>query len=172
MEYDFLDVFNLLNSSKEIKDVKNNDDLKIRDFQAISDRNETYNRFLESYVDSYSSKAKSQRYMKWLFLLVILFLLGFLVIILSLAVYNFSRNENNVFDLASVISAIAGILTSFIIIPKIIAKNLFPSNEEDASSQIFNDMLNYDNSLRGFYKNTRSNYKHGNKQTYSEKTNK
>ena len=54
-------------------------------------------------------------------------------------------------DIATLITAMVSSISSFLVLPKVIADNLFPSKEEDKTSELFSKMFEHDINLRGIY---------------------
>ena len=58
-----------------------------------------------------------------------------------------SGNEN-VSSIIALITSIGGTITSFIVLPKVIADNLFPSKDDDKTTETFREMIKYDLDVR------------------------
>ena len=170
--YNFNDIFNDIdstNSTKKIntcedivpilseklseeKNVEADDFLKSSDKEAVNKHNDYYSSFLKEYVCNYKQKNKNQKIMKWAFFILIMILMIAIVTIPLICLFVLvNKNNFNTYNLTAILSALAGAITSFIILPKIIAKHLFPSKEDDKTDTIFKSMIDYDNSLRHFY---------------------
>ena len=54
-------------------------------------------------------------------------------------------------DVITVITAMAGAISSFLVLPRVMAENLFPSKEEDKTADVFSKMFEHDINLRGLY---------------------
>lgn len=142
----------VLNLSNKKEQIESDEALKQDDLNSIQYRNKTYNKFLESFSNDFSIRAKNQIKMKKIFFALIMGALCFLIFIVGISLRNISLKEINVYEMATIISSLAGVITAFIVIPKIIAKNLFPTYENDKSTEIFSNMIKYDHELRKFYR--------------------
>ena len=142
----------VLNLSNKKEQIESDEALKQDDLNSIQYRNKTYNKFLESFSNDFSVRAKNQIKMKKIFFYLIMGALYFLIFIVGISLRNISLKEINVYEMATIISSLAGVITAFIVIPKIIAKNLFPTYENDKSTEIFSNMIKYDHELRKFYR--------------------
>ena len=126
--------------------------LKDSDFDAMEMRVLAYTRYLCSYVFEYKSKLLTQRKLKIIFFVIINLLLiamiAFCFIIINKVL---SGNFVSTVGITAIISTTVGLITSFFILPKIIAENLFPAKDEDISEKVFGDMFKYDIELRNMY---------------------
>lgn len=123
-----------------------------KDWNEILDRNGTYSQFIFAYTVSSNKKTKHQSIMKIWFFVIILFLLVALVISTCAAIIIIAKKPSlNTEDVATIITAISGVVASFLVIPKVIANNLFPKTEDDKTAQIFGDMIKSDLELRKYY---------------------
>jgi hypothetical protein len=119
---------------------------------SVKDRNTQYSTFLSKYVDNYVSRAKVTNVMKIIFFTFIMIFLLAMVSICIIAFINITKKPDITYpDIATVITAVGGIIASFIVLPKVVAENLFPSKEEDRTADIFNSLINYDLELEKFY---------------------
>ena len=153
---DFQETLNLLdtliNKSKVKKKKITDNDLKNTDLEAIQKHTQIYTDYLDTYVKDYKKKIKSQIIMKWFFFVITLLLLASMIIGGIIVICNISKKLLiKPADVATVITAIFGAISSFLILPKVIAENLFPSKEEDKTAQIFEKMFEHDINLRGMY---------------------
>ena len=142
----------LLNKSKVKKKKITDNDLKNADLEAIQKHTIIYTDYLKKYVDDYKRKLNAQYAMKWLFFGVTIILLTVMIIGGIIVICNISKKPLiKPSDVATVITATFGAVSSFLILPKVIAENLFPSKEEDKTAQIFEKMFEHDINLRGMY---------------------
>ena len=127
-------------------------DLRESDLEAINSHNKTYTTYLESYVYEFKRKSSAQRTMKSWFFIIVMFLLAIIIIasFTSLIIISLKR-VIGIEEIATLLTAIGSALAAFLILPKIIATNLFPSKEEDKTDIIFNKMFDYDMNLRDLY---------------------
>lgn len=148
----------ILSFAETLNGIKENTDIdtqiKQSDIKSILERNKKYNKYIDNYSFVYAKKQKGQSKMKWIFFITVLALLVILVMgtIVSMVLIS-SKNDIDLYDISLIISAIAGVITSFIILPKVIAQNLFPSTDEDNSYNTFKSVIENDYRLREFYFN-------------------
>lgn len=143
------------NISKEALsyEIDDESELKKHDFHGINKRDDTYVEYLKVYSYNYKIRAKAQNRMKWVFFSIVIF--TFILIIVSgflIVVHLFREREFGVKEIATLITSIVGMVSAFIALPEIIARNLFPANEIDETSKIFLQMANNDLQLRRFYR--------------------
>lgn len=124
-------------------------DLRESDLEAINSHNKTYTEYLDNYVLEFKRKSRSQRTMKNWFFVIVMLLLSVIIIasFVSLIIIS-SKKVIGLEEIATLITAIGGAIASFLVLPKIIAENLFPSKEEDKTDIIFAKMFDHDMSLR------------------------
>lgn len=136
----------------EKRETKLDDGLKNSDFSSIQKRTKLYETYLTQYFNNYNKKTKHQTIMKWIFFGVTIFLMAFLVGVTAFSIFNLSRQQKISFeDVSLVVTSMAGVITAFIVLPNTIATNLFPSTDEDKSSEIFKSILENDYNLRNLY---------------------
>ncbi len=117
--------------------------------EQYENRNKLYTQLLGIYIDNYKHKEKTKGIYKLIFYIVTLLLfVGIIgcglygIIILSV------KGDGNLANVGIAIVNIAGIISSLIIIPKIIAEHLFPTNEESNMLEMVKNMQNNDTSIR------------------------
>ena len=138
--------------SEGIQPITKDFDYGKKALKTVQDRNDSYCTFLAEYINNYGRKVKATRKMKWIFFVIILILLSGMVAACIVAFINASqKQETDYSNIATIITSIAGIITSFIVLPKVIAENLFPSKEEDRTAEIFDSMIKYDIKLEKVY---------------------
>ena len=141
-------------SKKRITD----NDLKNADLEAVQKHTKAYSDYLEAFVSDFKLKTRNQRKMKIVFFVVTLILL--LVIIGGGvgSIFIISKKQDTALpDVATVITAVVGAVSSFLILPKVIADNLFPSKEDDRTAEIFGKMFEHDINIRNIYNVPKSN---------------
>lgn len=136
--------------------INNDDDLKAADFSAIFARNDKYNEYITKYIDIFYKRHNAQRRMKWFFFFATLALLIGIVVCSCICMLISANREGDIYNISLLVSSFVGAITSFIVLPKIIANNLFPKSEEDHSDQVFKSMFQYDLKLRHFHQNNQS----------------
>ena len=126
--------------------------LRNHDYEAIGQRTKIYTDYLDIYVSEFKQKSLIQRIMKSAFFWTILSLLLIMVIVSALSLFFISKKDNiTVSDVVIVVTSISGAISSFLILPKVIADNLFPSKEEDHTAEIFEKMFKNDMNIRNIY---------------------
>lgn len=127
-------------------------DLKDADLAAIQERTKTYTKYLKNYVLDYEKKTNTQRKMKgWFFALVMMLLFVIISASFISLIIIASKKTVALADITTLITAMVSSISSFLVLPKVIADNLFPSKEEDKTSEIFSKMFEHDINLRGMY---------------------
>lgn len=142
----------LVNNSKTKRKRITDNDLKDADFEAIQKHTKIYTDYLDAYVKDYTKKSESQRIMKICFFIITMLLLSLMILGGFIAIVIICQKDTiDVSDVVTVITAVTGAVSSFLILPKVIAENLFPSMEQDKTTEIFGKMFDHDISLRGIY---------------------
>ena len=112
-------------------------------------RDNLYTALLQSYINIYSSKEKHKKVFKVIFFSVIM-VIFFLVIagcVFCLCVITLNKSYDAA-GVALAITSIGGIVSAIIVIPQIIAKHLFPANEETFMLDMVKSMQNNDAGIR------------------------
>lgn len=138
--------------------VKSDDDLKKRDIDSLKKHTDDYDTILNSYSDHVSKTLKSKRIMKcvffWLsFSIMSLFSLLIIACPILFLIKPTTGNARLLDYIVPAITALTSFLTVFIVIPKIIAKYLFNSNEDTVMKDVVSSIQKFDkyvrNGLRG-----------------------
>lgn len=146
---------NITDNNDNINDLQNNNsflenyqnlDYTYKESQnnQIIKREKLFNTFLESYTKEYKYKSEQKRKLKYIFFIVILVILGIIVIssiILLIVLLNLKLNLSNI--IITLVSTSAEIITSLLILPKIIAEYLFDKEEEQHLNEIISKMQDY-----------------------------
>lgn len=114
-----------------------------------SHRNQLYSSLLEKYITIYEKKEKAKAWYKGIFFAVTIIL--FVVIVVGCLYSILLLQHGNASDVTNVsvaIANIAGIISTIIILPKIIADHLFPTNEENNMLNMVEKMQSNDASIR------------------------
>ena len=134
------------------------EDTRKKDIDSIKKRDDLYISHIRNYVVNYNKRAKGQTKMKWVFFVVIMALLFGLVSGTIVAILIIScKKDISLNDFTVVGTSMAGVISAFIILPKVIAKNLFPTTEDDRSAEIFQSVIANDMELRKFHRKTNEN---------------
>lgn len=130
--------------------------LKSDDVKQLKERGKKYSRLLELYLKYYNKKITQNTALKccffWIFVsfFVIIGLTPILIIILA------SLNLlSNTAIIASVIGAAGSIITSIIVIPRIIASYLFSVDEDKAITRLITNMQKEDSATRQMHHNNK-----------------
>ena len=115
-------------------------------------RNEYYSDLLSEYIDVYNSKTSWNKWYKFFFFLItmLIFIAIITCSIIAVIIVASKDNSNNT-DIAVVFSCLAGVVSSIIILPRIIAKHLFPTNEDENMIGMVKNMQKNDALIRSFY---------------------
>ena len=121
-------------------------------------RNQAYTELLKVYIDDYVKKSKSKKNYKCWFFIVALsaFTLIALTAIVSIWIVTI-RGNISLGDVGVVISALAGMISAFIVIPKIIAEHLFPADEDANMIAMIKSMQENDAKIRTYLKRKEDN---------------
>lgn len=116
-------------------------------------RNQAYTRLLEVYISEYKKKGISKKRYKLSFFIIVM--LAFITINIAAVVSIFCviiRGNISLGDVGVVISALAGMISAFIVIPKIIAEHLFPADEDANMIAMVKSMQENDAKIRTYLK--------------------
>ncbi len=123
-------------------------------------RNEYYSDLLKKYIDTYTSKSKWNKGYKLAFfiitLIIFLAIIGFSVYSILIIALN---GKGTYSDIAAAFSATTGIVSSIIVLPKIIAQHLFPINEDENMINLVKNMQLNDSKIRDYSWNNRDKEK-------------
>lgn len=114
-------------------------------------RNKLYTELLNTYIQVYNGKEKAKSIYKAIFFTVTMLLFfgivaSCLVSMVVLSIYG----DGSLANVGIAISNIAGIVSTLIILPKIIAEHLFPVNEESNMIDMVRNMQDNDANIRDF----------------------
>ena len=120
------------------------------DMVRLKSREYKYQELLERYVDDYKfRKNKNRRYRSWFFwTFLITFILILLVSMLYILVTAFYADKFDISVVTGLITVCLTMISSIIIIPKIIAKYLFDADEDKYMAEIIKAMFLQDNNTR------------------------
>ena len=112
-------------------------------------RNKLYTDLLGSYISIYSKKEQAKAKYKVVFFIVINFLFAGIVVCGLIGVMLLSiQGDGNLANVGIAIANIAGIISSLIVLPKIIAEHLFPVDEESNMIDMVKNMQENDANIR------------------------
>ena len=126
--------------------------LKDHDSQEIDKRNKSFSMFVDNFVDESGKKVVQQRVFRGVFFYVVLFVFFILNVVSICVIVIISVKELPIeSSIAPVAAAFGTLLSSLIMLPKIIAKHLFPSKDQDKSIELFSKVLEEDRKMRELY---------------------
>lgn len=112
-------------------------------------RNKLYTELLGNYILRYNKKESAKAIYKGIFFGVIMFMFVAIVICGSVGLLLLSMyGDGTMANVGIAIANIAGIISSLIILPKIIAEHLFPVNEESNMIGMVRNMQENDANIR------------------------
>lgn len=134
---------------------KTSESLKQNDRHNISLRDESSTAFFQAFVKTYKTNAKTNRNLKRAFFVMFMIFITIMIVFLPVIfiVAACSRRINYVEALTALISSAATIITSIIIIPKIMVQHLFSSEETKVSVELINKLLEADKKTREIHEN-------------------
>ncbi len=115
-------------------------------------RDNLYSELLEEYISVYKSKSKRNRKLKLAFFIIAV--ITFCVIILGAVasmVIVAIKGGLNISGIAVVVGSVANILSAIIVLPKIIAEHLFPTDEEQNMNEMIKNMQENDAKIRALF---------------------
>lgn len=147
LESDRQEVVDLFASNvHDVQKIKH-DPMKVIGEDGAIERDEAYTELLLKFSDNYNAEKKQIRRQKgWFFYPVLIFLLVMGIsgiVLLFLALYNTTLNNT-----AVVIGATVDIFTSFVAIPSIIARHLFPEKIDEKIVDVVKVLLENDRDIR------------------------
>ncbi|MDE6473615.1 MAG: hypothetical protein K2L70_00750 [Clostridia bacterium] len=115
----------------------------------IDDRDKEYTKLIRAYGYFYSEKNKinielRKKFFRYSFALLAMLILGMIVV----AVVICFKVQNAVAIAAGIVSSIAALATSLLILPRIIGEYLFPKNEDEYIRDMICEMRNADEHRR------------------------
>lgn len=112
-------------------------------------RDRLYSDLLHNYIRSNKSKSNWNKWYKLAFFIVSLAsFVGILVVSLYVLIMIAINGGNSVSDVAVVIGGTSGVISSIIVLPKIIAVHLFPTNEDANMINMVQNMQKNDSGIR------------------------
>lgn len=118
-------------------------------------RDESYTLLLDDYIESSKSKTAWNKVYKCIFfsvtMLILVALVAFPIAVTIIIVVK--EQSNLVVDIAALVGSIIGIISAIIVLPKIIAQHLFPTNEDEHMIELVKNMQVNDSKIREALKN-------------------
>lgn len=126
--------------------------------EEYNNRNELYTQLLGIYIDNYRKKEKTKGIYKLIFYIVTMLLFSGIVICGLLGIMRLSLyGDGSWANVGIAIANVAGIVSTLMILPKIIAEHLFPINEESNMLEMVKNMQDNDANIRNVLYNEKSN---------------
>lgn len=117
--------------------------------EEYSNRNRLYTLLLETYIANYRRKEKIKGVYKCIFFIVTIILFIGIVVSGIIGIILLSMHgDGSLANVGIAIANIAGIISTLIVLPKIIAEHLFPTNEESNMLEMVKNMQNNDSEIR------------------------
>lgn len=112
-------------------------------------RNNLYTELLENYIQIYKKKEKNKSIYKFLFFFTTMLLFSGIIIVCGYNMYNISvHGDPGGASVGIALSNVIGIVSTLIVLPKIIAEHLFPTNEENNMIGMVKNMQENDANIR------------------------
>jgi Fe2+ transport system protein B len=144
----------ILKRTSNIQVVNSDDALRKSDASSLSEHNEQYTLLLKAYVEDFKENSINKKTNKQdlykiaknllLWIPIITLILVFIILILIA-----SNKIEMIEALPELISAMATLLGTFMVVPKIITKYLFNKEEEKYLAKIIGKIQEYDSNIRG-----------------------
>lgn len=135
--------------------------LKNNDRYNITRRNDSSTKFFQLFVSAYENNTKTNRNLKRAFFIMFMIFLSIMIGIVPAVIIIASCNNNIHFVeiLTALVSSSATIITSIIIIPKIMVQQLFSSKETEVSLGLISKLLETDKKTREIHESTNKIHK-------------
>lgn len=116
-------------------------------------RNKLYSDLLEQYIEEYKSKSHWKKWYKLAFFIAVLCcFIGIIGASLYAIIIVAKKEAPGIYDIGAVIGSVAGIVSSLVVLPKIIAEHLFPTDEDRNMNEILKSMQENDAAIRNYFK--------------------
>ena len=117
--------------------------------EEYDNRNKLYTLLLETYIENYKRKEKTKgRYKCAFFIVTIILFVAIIVCGLVGMVVLSILGDGSLANVGIAITNIAGIISTIIVLPRIIAEHLFPTNEESNMLEMVKNMQDNDANIR------------------------
>lgn len=117
--------------------------------EEYNQRNKLYTQLMDNYIKSYTEKEKNKAIYKGFFFFTTMILF---VLIVMICLYSMIRlslyGDGSLVNVGIAITNIAGIITTIVVLPKIIAEHLFPKDEESNMISMVQKMQENDSNIR------------------------
>lgn len=136
----------------ELKEINESESIFKEAQKAYSKVDDNILAFIANFVENQNNAAKQKKKLKGIFFVITMF--GFSVVLLTpialiIAVGILDMNDGYIV-ITAIISAIVEVLTTIIILPKIVAEYLFNKEEENSNIKIVELMQKYSETMHGY----------------------
>lgn len=142
----------LYEDSDELEEINESENIFKEAQKAYSKVDDNILRFIGNFVDNQDNAAKQKKKLKGIFFAITMF--GFSVVLLTPIGLIIAMGILNMYDsyvvITAIISAIVEVLTTIIILPKIVAEYLFNKEEENSNIKIVELMQKYSETMHGY----------------------
>ena len=149
-------------STDDIVWLESSDREKSRFGEQYDKRDTLYAHLLDTYIHTYESKSRWNKWYKLAFfslsLAAFVGVIGLSLTALIIVALH-AKDESTVTNIAVVISSMAGIISSIVVLPKIIAKHLFPMDEDEKMIEMVKHMQLNDSRIRSVLRVSRRSKK-------------
>lgn len=112
-------------------------------------RNKLYSGLLEKYIEIYAKKERMKMWYRGIFFGVTMVLFAAIIFgCLDCIKIMLKVGNSDVTNISAAVSSAAGIIATIIILPKIIAEHLFPTDEEEKMLEMVKNMQSNDANIR------------------------
>lgn len=116
-------------------------------------RNELYSVLLKQYIKEYKSRSQWKKWYKLVFFIAVLCcFIGIIGASLCAIIIVALKDDPGIYDAGAIIGSVAGIVSSLIVLPKIIAEHLFPTDEDRNMNEFLKSMQENDSAIRNYFK--------------------
>lgn len=112
-------------------------------------RNQLYSELLAQYISEYHVKDTWKKWYRVIFFgVTMVSFVGILVCSIVVLFLSAGKAQPSVTDLGAILGSVAGILSSILVLPKIIAEHLFPKDEDSNMINMVKNMQLNDSGIR------------------------
>lgn len=117
--------------------------------EEYNNRNELYTQLLNTYIKNYIDKEKVKSTYKLIFFIVTIALFVGIIVCGLISIIAMSVcGDGSLANVGIAIANIAGIVSTLMVLPRIIAEHLFPANEESNMLEMVKNMQDNDANIR------------------------
>lgn len=117
-------------------------------------RDALYSELLDKYIDIYETNSNQKQKYKKVFFIVVLFMFIAIVVVSIIFMFLVITLDKSIAQIITVaLGSFGSMLSAMIVLPKIIAKHLFPKDEESHILEMVKNMQINDSKIREYQKN-------------------